>query len=132
MTSNINIEEVKKYNQSLKEYKDKSARINAQIEFNTKEIENSCRELSEELGIEVTTDNIESIYEEYVEKINESLRVGNSILAKIKDEESGVSNSVVEQVVEQPSQPVQQQMGDIQQAPVQAPENNIQQPVFEI
>ena len=128
MVSNINIEEVKKYNKSLKEYKDKSAKLNAQIEFNTKEIENSCKELSEELGIEVTTENIESIYEEYVAKINESLRVGNSILEKIREEESGVANNIVGniQTEEQP------QVGFIQQAQVQAPENNIQKPVFEI
>lgn len=84
----VNIEEIKKYNQSLKQYKDKAASLTAEIEYNNREIDNLCKELSAELGVEVTRDNIEEIYNDQVNKINSMLQTGTTVLQKIANEES--------------------------------------------
>lgn len=67
MLQGIDINQVKQYNASLKQYRDKAANINAQIEFNKNELNKLCSELTTELGIEVTENNIEQIYQEQVE-----------------------------------------------------------------
>jgi len=103
MLENINIEEIRQYNNNLKSYKDKAVSLKAEIEYNTKELESLCKELSTELGVEVNSSNIESIYNDQLEKIKSELNTGNAILAKIASEQSGQ----VEQTPIQ-AQPVQQ------------------------
>ena len=68
MNSNIDLREVKKYNESLKKYQDAAAQVRAGIEFNKKELARLCSELSQELGVTVTPENIEAIREERVAK----------------------------------------------------------------
>lgn len=89
MLDGINIEEVKKYNSSLKQYKEQAARLDVEIEVNEKELAQLCSQLSAELGIEVTPSNIENVYKEQVEKINNILETGNAILSKIESEAQG-------------------------------------------
>lgn len=88
MQSGINIEEVKQYNASLREYKEKSSKLRAEIEFNQQELARQCAELSSALGIEVTPENVNAILEERVAKINNTMSVGNEILNRIKAEEA--------------------------------------------
>lgn len=120
MLQGIDINQVKQYNASLKQYRDKAANINAQIEFNKKELNKLCAELTAELGVEVTESNVEQIYQEQVEKINNTLKSGNTVLAKIAEEEqklvSGVNaqGPVTNEPIVPPQQPIQQ---DIPQAP---------------
>lgn len=83
MLANVNIEEVKKYNTALKQHRDNSAALKAQIEYTNKELDNLCAELSAELGVQVTRENINQIYEEQVAKINSSLQSGKAVLNKI-------------------------------------------------
>lgn len=94
MKQGINIEDVKKYNASLKEYQDKAAQVRAAIEFNTNELNRLCSELSKELGIQVTPENIEQIREERIEKIENTLKVGNEILNRIKSEEANANSAM--------------------------------------
>lgn len=101
MLNGINIEDVRKYNTSLKQYKDKAFKLNAEIEYTSKTIDTLCKELSNELGIEVNRDNLERIYAEQVEKIESALRSGNAVLSKIAQEEVRVQQM-------QQTQPVQQ------------------------
>lgn len=93
MQQGINIEAIKQYNNSLREYKEKSAKLQAEIEFSQKELERQCQELSAELGIEVTSDNIESILNEKVDKINKTIAIGTEILERIKAEENAVAQA---------------------------------------
>lgn len=93
MQQGINIEEVKKYNASLREYKDKSSKLRAEIEFNEQELKRQCDELSKTLGIQVTPENVESILNEKIAKINNTMEVGNEILKRIKAEESTMVNA---------------------------------------
>lgn len=91
MLQGIDLNQVKQYNASLKQYKDKAASLNAEIDYTNKEIDALCAELSTELGIQVTRDNIQQIYEEQVSKINNTLQSGNAVLAKIANEEQAAS-----------------------------------------
>lgn len=86
MNANINIEEVKKYNASLKQYREMSSKLQAEKQFLLTEIENECKALSAELGVEVTSENIQQIKDDLCEKINSSLQSGNTVLAKIASE----------------------------------------------
>lgn len=129
MLQDINFEQVKQYNESLKHYRAKSAQLNAEIEFINKEIETLSAELTAELGIAVTKENIEQICQEQVAKINNSLQSGNAVLAKIASEEQNASlqsASTAQQVVTQqvvqpaPVAPVQSvQSVQSVQAPIQ-------------
>lgn len=95
MLQGVNIDEVRKYNASLKQYKDQSARLTVEIEMNEKELKQLCEQLSTELGVTVTPENVEQIYEEQVSKINQTLETGNAILKKIEQEALGVQNNPV-------------------------------------
>ena len=92
MNNGIDIEQVKAYNNSLKSYQDKASQVRAAIEYNTKELNRLCSELSTELGITVTPENVLQIREERVEKIRNTLKVGNEILSRIQSEEA-IANS---------------------------------------
>lgn len=91
MLQGIDLNQVKQYNASLKQYRDKAASLNAEIEYTNKEIDALCAELTSELGIQVTRDNIQQIYDEQVSKINSTLQSGNAVLAKIASEEQAAS-----------------------------------------
>lgn len=91
MLQGVDLNQVKQYNASLKQYKDKAASLNAEIEYTNKEIDALCAELTTELGIQVTRDNIQQIYDEQVSKINSTLQSGNVVLAKIASEEQAAS-----------------------------------------
>lgn len=112
MLQNINLEEVKRYNASLKQYKDRAATLNAEIEYTNKELDSLCAELSTELGVTVNRENIEQVYKEHVDKINYTLQSGNAVLAKIASEEQSIANGQ-----KQPQQTVGQQQV-VGQAPV--------------
>ena len=102
MNPGVNIEDVKKYNQELKKYQDQASQIKAGIEYNTKELERLCRELSAELGVTVTPENIEQIRAERLAKIENTLRVGNEILQRIKNEEAQANAPVAAPYMETP------------------------------
>ena len=131
MMQDINLEEVKKYNANLKQYRDRAAQLKAEIDFNNKEIDAACAELSNELGVSVTRDNLEQIYAEQVSKINSTLQSGNAVLAKIASEENQTAQqaqvSQATPVAQAPQAQAQAQVVPPQQAtPVQP-----QAPVFQ-
>ena len=110
MVQGVNIEDVKKYNESLKFYQTKASQTKAAIEFNTKELNRLCEELSRELGVTVTPENIEQIRAERIAKIENTLKVGNEILARIKSEEASANQYST-------SNPTQVAQGQTVQAP---------------
>lgn len=132
----INIEEVKQYNANLKQYQDKASQVKAGIDYSKKELDRLCAELSSELGQEVTPENIRSIRDERLKKIQNTLEVGKEILGRIKKEEEmansvptvQTTNPMQSAVVQTPMQaPVQAPVQTPMQAPVQAP---VQAPIF--
>ena len=123
MLQGIDLNQVKQYNASLKQYKDKAASLNAEIDYTNKEIDALCAELSTELGIQVTRDNIQQIYEEQVSKINNTLQSGNAVLAKIANEEqaaSAVATAQATPVAPQVSAPVAPNLNIQQTTPTQS------------
>ena len=74
MNQGINVEEIKKYNEGLRAHTERAAKIKAELEINTNELNRICEELTAELGVTVTPENIEAIYKENVEKINNTLQ----------------------------------------------------------
>ena len=88
MQQGVNIEQVRQYNQSLKQYRDKAAEVKAKIDFNKAELARLCQELSNELGIEVTPENVAQVRDEQIAKIENTLSVGNEILNRIRSEEA--------------------------------------------
>lgn len=123
MNSNIDLREVKKYNESLKKYQDAAAQVRAGIEFNKKELARLCSELSQELGVTVTPENIEAIREERVAKALNTLSVGNEILDRIRKEEAQDASSSIPASVAQPTvaQPGFAQPGFVPAPPVFTP-----------
>mgnify|MGYP003299366536 CR=1 FL=1 len=99
MLQGVNLEEIKQYNSSLKQYKDKAASLNAEIEYTNRELDSLCAELTAELGVTVTRDNVEEIYKEQIEKINSTLQSGNAVLAKIASEEQAIASGAGQQVM---------------------------------
>ena len=79
MLQGIDLGQVRQYNSALKTYKDQSASLNAEIEYTNNEIDNLCVQLTQELGIQVTRDNIEQVYNDEVAKINSTLQSGNAV-----------------------------------------------------
>lgn len=86
MNNAVDIGQVKQYNATLKQYKDQASKISAEIDFNKKELESICAELTTELGVVVNPDNIEQIYNERVAKIQNTLASGTEILNRIRQE----------------------------------------------
>ena len=124
MIQGVNIEQVRSYNNSLKEYQQKAAQARAAIDYNTNELNRLCSELSNELGIEVTPENVERIRAERIEKIENTLKVGNEILARIKSEEETINSAnTIQQAQAQgiPQTPVMIQPQVQAQAVPQAP-----------
>ena len=109
----IDVQKVKQFNDELKAYRDKAAKNQAEIEFNNREIKRICDELTAELGIQVTPENIAGIAKERKEKLENTLREGEAILARIKQEEA------VERASENETVAVQQSMGNQQVMGVQ-------------
>lgn len=117
MLQGINLEEVKQYNATLKQYRDRAASLNAEIEYTNKELDALCAELTAELGKPVTRDNIEQIYNEQVASIQSTLQSGTAVLSKIASEEQNAANAS-QPVAQTVSTPVAPQPMNIGQAPV--------------
>lgn len=138
MLDNSTLEQVKQYNNNLKQYRAKSAQLTAEIEYINREIDTLCNELTAELGVQVTKENIEQMCKEQSEKIINSLQSGNAVLAKIASEEQNATSvnntqpaqpTFTQQVVQPtPVAPVQQTMNVMQSNVV--PQASVQGSVF--
>lgn len=93
MENRLNIAEIREYNRELKEYTRKFSDTRAKMDLNTNEVNRLCKELTEELGMEVNPQNLEQVYAECVEKINNQLAVGKEILNRIKYEEQNTAQT---------------------------------------
>lgn len=123
------MEEVKQYNVKLKELKERENRLKIEKDMTQKNLEAACAELSKEIGEVVTPDNAEQIYNKMAAQINETLRSGNEIIARIASEEAevqagaamNVQNNIQAQanMVQQMTPQVQQSAPVMPQAPIQ-------------
>jgi len=118
MSIKVDINEVKRYNASLKQYTDISNKLQAEKQYISAEIDAGCKELSAELGIEVTIDNINQIRDDICAKINSTLQSGNVVLAKIASETQAKSADTSGAIGAGPG--AGQVYGGITQVPTQA------------
>ena len=100
----INVEEVKQYNAELKKHKDRANMLTAQKELYEKELTAKCAELSDELGITVTPQNIRQVYAEYEEKVKQTLSTGMAVLSKIA--QSGEAERRKQEEIQQANQSI--------------------------
>ena len=112
----IDIQRVKAFNEELKRYNEKAAQISAEIEFNNREIKRICEELTAELGISVTIENIDQIANERLAKIENTLQSGEAILQRIRQEEEAEEVNSQQEI--DPVQSVNTDMSQFSQAPV--------------
>lgn len=92
MLNGINVEEIKKYNESLKAHNERASKLRAEIDFNKNELTRLCAELTQELGVTVTLENVRQIYDEKVRTINANLESGKEILRRVAEEEAAANN----------------------------------------
>lgn len=101
MVQGVDIEQVKQYNSQLKGYKEQASRITAQIDYSKAELTNLCNELTAELGKQVTPENIEEVYNEFMSNLKSTLDTGTTILAQIAND--GQTQSVASQQATTPA-----------------------------
>ena len=89
----IDVERIKEYNKKYKESQSKVANLQAELDMNNREIDRLCKELSAELGISITRENVEQVYMQKVQEINNNLELGENILKRIESEEKGLKES---------------------------------------
>lgn len=115
----IDVARVKAYNAELKQYTEKSGKLTAEYEFTRKELDRLCAELSQELGVQVTTENLEAVYTDRVNTINSTVETGEQVLARIKAEEQAINSAPEEFVPVAESAPMAE-MNAIQPTETQA------------
>ena len=114
--NDIDIRRITAYNNECNVYKQKLAQLLAERKILQDNINQQCAQLSQQLGIEVTVDNIEQIYNEKAASIANILDSGEAILRRIKAAEDGeiTEEPVHEAPVSAPTQvnaPTQAQQG---------------------
>ena len=75
---------ISEYNEKLKAHQEKAAKLKASVEIMTEQLERDCKQLSEALGTEVTPDNLEAVYQQYMEKVENTLSAGEDLLRQFE------------------------------------------------
>lgn len=106
----LNIEQIKEYNKELKIHQEKLANARSRKAVHEENLINECKVLSQELGIEVTPENIEDIYKKQMAKMEETVATGTEIMQRIKAEEQQLlnQNKQVNSIQQNINQPVTQ------------------------
>lgn len=87
----IDLERVRSYNSKCNDYKKKLSNILAERKFMAERLEQTCAQLSKQLGVTVTPDNIEDIYNSKSQEIMQTLETGEEILRRIESEDSDMA-----------------------------------------
>lgn len=93
MLNGIDINVAKQYNATVKAYRDKANQLQTEIKINKEQLQNACKELSVELGIEVNESNLREVLEQQEAKIQTTINTGTAVINKIKAEQSGNVNA---------------------------------------
>ena len=93
--ANLDLERIRQYNKKCNDYKNKLSNIMAERKIMKDNLDNLCRQLSAQLGMEVTPDNLSQVYEERSQAIMQTLESGEDILRRIEGADSGVGTGTV-------------------------------------
>lgn len=85
----IDLERVREYNKRCNSYKEKLSELSAERKIVSANLDNICKQLEKQLGREVTTQNIEEVYQAESLKVMNTLEAGESILQRIERAENG-------------------------------------------
>lgn len=80
----LNIERIREYNTKCNEYKTKLSNTIAERKIMSDNLNNLCSQLSAQLGVDVTPDNLEQVYAERSQAIKQTLESGEEILRRIE------------------------------------------------
>lgn len=94
----IDLDRVRSYNSKCNDYKKKLSNILAERKFMAERLEQTCAQLSKQLGMTVTPDNIEGVYESKSKEIMQTLETGEEILRRIESEDNDIAHT--QQVVQ--------------------------------
>lgn len=83
----LDLDRIREYNKNCNEQKRKLAQLIAERNIKQENLNRLCSQLSQQLGMEVTVDNIEKVYEDKVQSVNNILEAGEGILKRIKESE---------------------------------------------
>ena len=106
----MDMQEIKQYNQRVTKVQKEVADLVAEKRIRTQELERLCKELSQEMGRQITPENVEQVYEEMSEQIRETMKSGEEILDRV-EQELGQSTSRQQVVGQSTNQPVGQPVG---------------------
>ena len=98
----MDIREAEKYNEKLRALKSKTEQLQSEKAIYERQLAESCKKLTELLGIPVTPENIQQVYDEYMAKVENTVAAGMEIMARI----DGTAPVQTEQV--QPATPAQE------------------------
>lgn len=89
----IDLDRVRSYNSKCNDYKKKLSNILAERKFMAERLEQNCAQLSKQLGMTVTPDNIEGVYASKSKEIMQTLETGEEILRRIESEDSDMAST---------------------------------------
>lgn len=90
----MNVAKIREYNKEVQEYQKKANELLASTDYQKKELIKLCSELSDELGIAVTPENLESVYQQYMVQFEQTIKTGQEIINRAKAEETALSNTM--------------------------------------
>ena len=76
----LDINKIQEYNERVSTVSKKLQAKQTEYEMKHKELLRLCAELTEELGVEVTEENLEEICEMYEQQVSNTLQAGEEIL----------------------------------------------------
>lgn len=94
----LNIERIRQYNSKCNEYKTKLSNTIAERKIMANNLASLCEQLSAQLGIQVTPDNLEKVYEDKAQAIKQTLESGEEILKRIE----GATDMSADEAVDSP------------------------------
>lgn len=80
----VDIAQAKRLNEEVKQARNTLNQMKAEINVKIKMVNDSCKQLSEEYGYEITPENIEQVYADETKKLEEEVSKAQEIISRIK------------------------------------------------
>lgn len=84
MTTEL-LERAKQYNANLKKIESEASEIRGKISYGIDDLTRRCQELTQILGIQVTEDNLEELWQSEMQKVLNNLEIGETVLKQIRE-----------------------------------------------
>lgn len=126
----MEIERIEQFNARLKGLQQQAAQLQSSVNFHKARLEETCGQLTKMLGIEVTPENLNKVYEDYMKKVENTVNTGEEIMRRIDSQEAMGSGGQTQGIAEfaapntapaTPAAPVSPVVSGIGQADFSAP-----------